>query len=318
MKRIITFSLFILWIVLSSCQIFLIDKSFTALTHRYSKDIFSADTLVSNNGIKKISTHFTSTDNYLGIVSIHFSQENIMTEGRVIFRIKEIGSAHWYYQNSYNALEINQLSQYPFGFPIINNSKNKDYQIEIELQNSNKASLRISKTYPAIITTFKYPKGPLLSSREALFAFIFKRFFNIIQNNYFLFASTIYLLPLVFYILKKTISKYVSGGKEADLIARKIFSITICIISLIDIFFVAQFFELAYVLIFVLWTIIQNDKYDSSQLSYKMGISLIILCMILQPSSDLFVIQKCAAWALMYFTSGLILNTISLNKKQCM
>ena len=58
-----------------------------------------------------------------------FDQINLES---LIFRIREKNSTDWYYQNKYKTDQINKEIFFPFGFPIIENSQGKVYEIEIE------------------------------------------------------------------------------------------------------------------------------------------------------------------------------------------
>ncbi len=52
----------------------------------------------------------------------------------IIFRLKEKGAEEWFYENTYYFDEPTPTHLYPFGFPPIENSKDKTYLVEIESQ----------------------------------------------------------------------------------------------------------------------------------------------------------------------------------------
>jgi len=52
----------------------------------------------------------------------------------IIFRLKEKGGEDWLYENSYFFDQTAPVHLYPFGFPVIENSKNKTYLVEVEGQ----------------------------------------------------------------------------------------------------------------------------------------------------------------------------------------
>ncbi|MDD4938199.1 MAG: glycosyltransferase family 39 protein [Candidatus Shapirobacteria bacterium] len=81
---------------------------------------------------EKINLFFTAKYNNLGTIAIFFDNHQKINNDWVWFRIKEKGSNNWYYQNKYNTDQFNPDFWFTFGFPIINDSKNKEYEIEIE------------------------------------------------------------------------------------------------------------------------------------------------------------------------------------------
>lgn len=100
---------------------------------------------------QKRMAEFTARVNRLGAIKINldvYSQalEGTDTYDALIFRIKEKDAKSWYYQNRYNNiihgskwyanLDYERLTHssivFPFGFPVIADSRGKTYQIEIE------------------------------------------------------------------------------------------------------------------------------------------------------------------------------------------
>jgi hypothetical protein len=130
----------------------------------------SATELLANN---KISESFTAQDDNLGIIAIPFDAHNRSINDRIIFRIKENGSKSWYFQNTYNADQFQTNVPFPFGFPIIKNSRNKAYTFQIEsLAGTSTDSISISKTNPYFLTKYKFSKEDLIKNPVKLFQFL--------------------------------------------------------------------------------------------------------------------------------------------------
>ena len=70
---------------------------------------------------------FHSLYDNLGIVSVRFYNQDRDSKDTLIFRLKEEGNQDWYYQAEYKTDQFLPHKLFPFGFPIINNSTNKNY-----------------------------------------------------------------------------------------------------------------------------------------------------------------------------------------------
>lgn len=308
-KLITALSLICLWIALLGIQILIVEKSFTLISENYSKNVFDLGDNQSDVSARKFSATFTSKDDYLGIVSINFDQRNKITSGNMLFRIKEVGDREWYYENIYDVRQLNDLSFYPFGFPIIDNSDGKNYEIEVELTetHSKYAELKLSKNSPAITTLHKYPKEPLIESRASFAAFLYKRVLNIIHNNYQLFGSVICLLPFISYLFRLILNRRHFT---------KALIIIIVATILIDTILIFQFFDMAYVTIAVMWHLLLRKVKNPSKYSYEVGFGLLGLSTVAQIVGSTNIVEKSASWAFMFFVTGLILNIGEIRKKQ--
>jgi hypothetical protein len=205
-ERGIIFTLLILlWFFLTFWLIAGFDTSFSVLSYNYGKGNFTNLTYGKILAGQKISGEFQAQESNLGIVSIRFEtglripydQEDIY-----VFRLKEKGQEKWYYENTYRSGGMYDFPFYPFGFPIIKDSKGKTYVFELQsLKGNQQNALSISQKGLILSVKYKESKKALLSNRELLMSFIFKKFTNSLQVFEIQFASFIYLLPFIFYFL---------------------------------------------------------------------------------------------------------------------
>lgn len=150
---------------------------------------------------KKMTVTFTSEENMLGIIGIPIATYNRENTDQILFRIKEASATQWYYQNIYNTKSFADGAYYPFGFPKINNSKGKEYTIEIVSQNGSKGNaigiLKNNKFYTKYVYTkdnFKKDILPFLLKKSKYLA---KMFFPIdYVILFFPFLSLIFLLVI--------------------------------------------------------------------------------------------------------------------------
>ena len=288
--------LIFLWACLLVIHIVLFDKSFTLISHSFSGRVFPDKQLLRDGDT--LNAQFTAQENHLGIVSANFHPHTKIEKGAIIFRIKEKGSNNWYYENAYDLRQISELPHYPFGFPIIDNSKNKIFHVEIELDNPKMQNhaLKIDNTNSSLNTYYKFPKSEVLASYESLITFLSKKAFNVLKNSYQLYITVIYLYPFIFYLGKKIIKHS---------LVKKIFSIILVTTSLIDIVFMTQFFSLIYLTITILWLYVKLKTKDGERQSYTVGLILLTSCIIFQSLHLNGITEKTAVWAYMYLFVGL-------------
>ncbi len=121
---------------------------------------------------KKISVTFTGKTNNLGIIAIPFDTHNKSVNNRIIFRLKEAGEKDWHHQVTYNTNQFQTNIPFPFGFPIIRNSKNRPYTFEIEsLNGTSKEFISISSANKYFFTKYKFSKSELVNNPYLLLQF---------------------------------------------------------------------------------------------------------------------------------------------------
>ena len=179
------------------------------LQHSYSKEILTISRKGELLAGDKVIGEFKSEDNFLGIVEIRFLVHGKVSNDYHIFRIKEKSDKKWYHTNTYKAKEFGGYPLFPFGFPIITNSKGKIYYFELEsLSGRSGDAVGISAIEPVIVVKNVFSKTYLLNHREELALFLFKKVKEISQEtnipSYFI-AIYVFLVPLLF--IKITLPK---------------------------------------------------------------------------------------------------------------
>jgi hypothetical protein len=145
-----------------------------------------------------ISDSFIARSDNLGIVSVPFNTRNKSIEGQIVFRIKEVGGNSWYFQGTYNVNQFQDNIPFPFGFPVINNSRNVKYYFELEplrASSNNAISISSEKYY---IVKYKFSKLELLSSKVKLISFIVNKLF--LQTSLITLKSVLISLAPLFII----------------------------------------------------------------------------------------------------------------------
>lgn len=168
---------------------------------------------------EKINQEFKSKYNNLGTISIKFDTDYKINKDTLQFSIKEVGSENWYYTNKYNVEEFQNNEYFSFGFPQIEGSKNKKYQIEITSLNGIEGeSVSVVTKDSYLLTRYSFPKSYLLQNKNTIPKFLFdktKSFFNNVGLKnyiYILILSSIFWLTLTKKNIKK-LSNYIHSEK---------------------------------------------------------------------------------------------------------
>lgn len=147
------------------------------------------------------SFNFAVSDNYLGSISLPLT---VGHNGNVQIKLKEKGAANWYYQGRYTTTGIQLLPLYPVGFPIIANSKNKQYQVVIEPSKSTK-SASVFLSSKNITTKYSYPRSVLLHNKKMFVTFLVNKYFESISWATIFFSL---ILGIFFINPQKIIAKF--------------------------------------------------------------------------------------------------------------
>jgi hypothetical protein len=181
-------------------------QKFQEIDHRLlSLEVFGKSNQISNarNGelIKGdiVKGGFYSKYPNLGQLAVRFNNNNHDSEDIVLFRIKEEKSQDWYFQAEYKTDQFLPHKLFPFGFPVIKDSKDKTYYFEIEsLLGVNNKGISVDSGNPIFTAKGIFTKAELISDYRILFYYIVHKASNLLHYlPIFLFAFS----PLMFYVL---------------------------------------------------------------------------------------------------------------------
>ncbi len=197
--RFIVIPLFLLFLWGALSFLFLPHHSFTTVTQKFSID-------KNKLPIKKfaqeykIKSEFKAEYSHLGSISIHQSiiTDHLESTDRLIFHIREKGKDNWYFEAIYDNGFFNGHKYFPFGFPIINDSKGKTYEFEV-ISTFSVDNVDISKNNPHYIVLYQYTPKEMINSGELREELLKKLASNLLDKQ-FLVYSSIFLLPLFLYL----------------------------------------------------------------------------------------------------------------------
>lgn len=147
---------------------------------------------------QKIVGRFTAKENNLGQLAVRFTSNYKEPSDRIVFRFKPENHHQWYYQAEYNTDQFQNNQLFPFGFPLIEQSKGQSYIFEIESLSGSTESGQIGISQENPPFTSRYTFSP--RSVTAISSFLIKKTFNILSNTDFLATSFIFIIPILFYL----------------------------------------------------------------------------------------------------------------------
>jgi hypothetical protein len=204
-RVIIIFILIAFWFIAS--LFFNNTYSFTSLVYPYSKAQLiqiPAGKLLKG---EKIVGKFTAKDNYLGMVTLRFNanaNSGSAGEDMINFRIKEQTSPTWYYSSNYGSNAVVTRPNFPFGFPVIENSQNKNYEFEItSISGNSNNAVALDASDPEFAAVHKFTKTSIFNNGRSVLHFMVMKIITSYANVEFLLRSIPYLIPLFFYVVIK-------------------------------------------------------------------------------------------------------------------
>lgn len=277
--------------------------SFSTLTYTHSsEDITSGP---GEHMIKgdKITIEFTGRENNLGIISVNFEKfngYNFVEEDRLLFRIKREKEEHWIYENIYGIGGFEKNFNLPFGFPLIADSKDERFVVEIvSTTGARSNSVALSTREPVIQSSYKFYASELKSSPSDLLSFLSKKLILSFTNTSFLYSSIIYFVPLGLYMF---FSLFIN---QKGIVRRILFYLVIPVV-IIDSFILSNI-DTGLVLIGIgIWIIAVYFYRLESSVSFFFCIVILVVILFVLILGQQDVIEKLAAYLYMLMVVGFV------------
>lgn len=189
MKYILTLLLYIFFILLSmSIALFFSDISPTVLSSDQTIEGYERDDVYTFD--------FKSIEDNLGILYLPVQTSNTFYPLQTVFAIKDKHTGKTIYNGHYNIKFTSTNYIFPFGFPIINDSKNKDYKVEIYQINTQKSIFSMDKNIK-IVSKYSFGKNNLQTDSQLLIHFITEKFIYEVTKAEFWLKTVFFLSPLL-------------------------------------------------------------------------------------------------------------------------
>ena len=259
-----------------------------------------------------IKGQFLAKENNLGIVSIRFVPHQAIPydeEDTLIFKIKEKGTAKWYSQNFYRSGLIYGSSLFPFGFPVISNSKNKEYQfLLISLYGNRENAIALSFLQPNVVISYQIPKQEIFKNPHTFLQFIYKKLQTTYATLNLFLNSTFFLLPLFIYfiLIVFPISKISISPIKLQLF--------VLILALYDSIFIVQTYIGLTLIILGLWIVLVIRKKVEIRRTYLVTLFFLFATMTALLFGFSTIGAKLAFWSYLYLFVCLVQSIFILRK----
>lgn len=190
----------------------------------------------------QINLDFKAKYNNLGTVTFLFDTKHKIINDWLWFRIKEKDASIWYYENKYKTDQFSSDRYFPFGFPLIENSRAKKYLIQIEsISGTLDNSVSLNKKTNNFIVKYSFSKSFLAQNKLRIISFSknkleeYLSYIPVSKKIAIVFSS---LLPLLICCVILVRFRF-KISKKLD----KTFDKTFPVIIFLTTFFVAGFFS---------------------------------------------------------------------------
>lgn len=150
--------------------------------------------------------HFEITakhDNF-GVLKLRPKTYNRINYDTIYFRLREKGKETWEVNNAYVVDRFEDKLFYPFGFPMIPNSKGHTYEVEISSEKGTPSdSIGFYGGFNSIATQYIFPIDTIITNKETLFSFLSAKIISLLNKVYFVMYYVLFLIPIILYILTK-------------------------------------------------------------------------------------------------------------------
>ena len=320
--------IFIPFILLCVGYFFFSDISTSVVSTYYNKsDLYNYNPEHSRNN--KLELKFKSKLNNLGIITIKFTNDAVRYD-IINFKIREKDASSWYYQGKINTEQFFDNPNYLFGFPVILNSKNKIYEVEIESQ-KNKISdiITLSKENPILISKHLFNKKILLTDTSQLKDYFkYKTYSIIVQFDFWLKLAFIYIFFLFCFVLHKQEIFIINFRTDVSNLKHECRSkilvylpyykkkFIILFFLILSVTFIFKTLSDKVILVLVLIWVISLVKYKvDATLSFLTGIFFLIFLAISNLLKIEILRQLLSIWAFIFLIIGTFQLLIHENKK---
>ena len=149
-----------------------------------------------------IRGEFMATHHNLGTLRFRFRTFGRLNEDTLQFRLREKGTESWIVTNEYNTSVFINGGMYPFGFPVISNSKGRVYEFEVfSTKGTNANSVSLMSEYRPIASQYIYTRESLMNDKVILRQFVKEKLSSLMHDSAFLFYIGMFVIPSIYLLL---------------------------------------------------------------------------------------------------------------------
>ena len=302
-SKIIPIILLLIWLIFVVSYLnkenyfsFSIEKSLNAL----SLGDYRGDPLLRGHVIR---INYLSPHSYLSSVGVRFNTFYKTNSDTLRFRIKEIGSDDWYYEDKYRVDQFRQLQYFYFSFPVIKNSSGKYYQIEVESLGGTDGNY-VAVAGPldqSARVRHDFTKENLSKNTRLLAYFVFNKLFFLVSDPKFLKHLLLYSTPLIYYLIYALVGTSMGS-----------FSVVIFLSVMIDTLFLNGFSAFFVLSVIFGWALMILHHRVESRVSSSLFISLFTLSFVAFLFGQIPIGDRMGVWAYVFLSFSIFQLTWEL------
>jgi hypothetical protein len=150
---------------------------------------------------ERIRGEFTARENNLGTVAIPVYTFNRINNDIIVFQLREKGNEGWQVFNKYFTDRFPTNEVFPFGFPVIPDSKGKTYEFELYSVNGEPGmAIALGRGSNIFASQYVFTRHELQRDRSMIMEFAGKKILNLFSRPVFALYLFIFYIPLILYV----------------------------------------------------------------------------------------------------------------------
>lgn len=313
--------LILFWILASTL---LINKvSFSVMTFDTHNQVGNKDQVFKLTQGNNYRGTFKAEDNNLGLVIVQLEPRHLAKSSEnLTFKLREEGSKKWDFQQSYSINLFDSQPSFSFGIPVVPNSSNKSFTFELSLKNIRSDNYLLIKNPNNFVTGYKYSKEQITGSKLSLIRFTYNKILGSFSDVDFVFHSSIYLFPLIAFLIFVLILKNAKPIEIKKIKVKKVKFVGHYLKYLILIFVTAELLfpqilllPRSYIVIIIWFAALFFIKFKSST-SFKISFALIVVWIVLIPFGLLNLQENLNVLVYFSFATGIVQLLVEEKKKK--
>lgn len=146
---------------------------------------------------------FIANENNLGTIEVRFRSYKRQDNYALLFQLREQGTTTALYEHIYYLFPFEQERLFPFGFPVISESRGKHYEVTISSIGNKDIPVVVSHVHPSVTAKYYVPISQLKTQgAQAVLTFVGKKIVNTMTSWQFIRNAIFFLCPLGFFLYR--------------------------------------------------------------------------------------------------------------------
>lgn len=178
----------------------------TTLLHYHDGDVYSSYSVLPITAGTVIKGEIRAEYDNFASVKLRINTFNRMNTTHIVFRLREKGAKDWYAVNTYTIDRFVNGQLYPFGFPTIQDSKERVYEFEMSsIDGTNDNALGITSGYHTVASQYVFSKSELLGNKQLLVEFVKEKLLSTIGDVFSILYFGMFAVPALAWLASRVI-----------------------------------------------------------------------------------------------------------------